>query len=47
MDLKGTTNREWRKLHHEELLELYSSPNEVEEEEIGRACRRSGEDERV
>jgi hypothetical protein len=32
----------WRKLHNEELRNLYSSPNIIKEDEIGRVCRTSG-----
>jgi hypothetical protein len=36
---------EWRKLHNEELLDLYSSPSK---DQIGDACgRNGGEEERV
>jgi len=41
---KGT--REWRKLHNEDLNDLYSSPNiarVIKENEMGRACSVSGE----
>jgi hypothetical protein len=36
----------WRKLHNEELHNLYSSPNiiiQVKEDEMGRACSTNGE----
>ena len=29
LGLRGTSNREWRKLHNEELSDLYSLPNIV------------------
>jgi hypothetical protein len=40
----------WRKLHNEELHNLYSSPNiifndQVKEDEMGRACSTNGGDE--
>jgi hypothetical protein len=44
---------EWRKLHNEELRDLYSSPSiikiiQVEEDEMGRPCSTNGgEEERV
>jgi hypothetical protein len=41
---------EWRKMHNEELRDLYSSQNnEVEEDEMGGACSTNGggEEERV
>jgi hypothetical protein len=44
---------EWRKLHKEELRDLYSSPsiikyNEIEEDEVGGPCSTNvGEEERV
>jgi hypothetical protein len=48
---------EWRKLHNEELRDLYSSPsiiriinlnNQVEEDEMGGSCSTNGvEEERV
>jgi hypothetical protein len=37
----GQVKGGWRKLHNEELHNLYSSPNkndQVKEDEIGRAC---------
>jgi hypothetical protein len=44
----------WRKLHNEELLNLYSSPStynynvQVKEDEMGRACSTNGgEEERI
>ena len=42
---------EWRKLHNEELNDLYSSPNicsgeQIEKNEIGGACSTYGRDER-
>jgi len=40
--------REWRKLHKEELNDLYSSPSivgdEVEKNEMGGLCSRYGEE---
>jgi hypothetical protein len=45
--------RNWRKLHDEELRNVYSSPkynlnDEIEEDKIGEACSTNmGEDERV
>jgi hypothetical protein len=37
----------WRKLHNEELCDLYSSPS-VTEDEMGRVCGvNEGEEERV
>ena len=40
---RDEVTREWRKLHHEELIDLYSSPNifssdQVEKNEMDRAC---------
>jgi hypothetical protein len=40
----------WRKLHNEELHNLYSSPNiirmfQVKEDEMGKACSTGGEEE--
>jgi hypothetical protein len=40
----------WRKLHNEELHNLYSSPsvirmNQVKEDEMGRACNTNGGEE--
>ena len=42
---------EWRKLHNEELNDLYSSPNiilsdQIEKNEMSRACSTYGGDER-
>jgi len=42
--------REWRKLHNEELNDLYSSPSivwviKIEKNEMGRACSAYGEEE--
>jgi len=42
---------EWRKLHYEELNDLYSSPNNVwiikmEKNEVGGACSAYGREER-
>ena len=42
---------EWRKLHNEELNDLYSSPNicsgeQIEKNEMGGACSTYGRDER-
>jgi len=34
---------EWRKLHNEELNNLYSSPNKIKKNEIGGACSAYGE----
>jgi hypothetical protein len=34
---------EWRKLHNEELNDLYSSPNKIDKNEMGGACRGMGE----
>jgi hypothetical protein len=37
---------EWRKLHNEELRDLYSSPSiirMIEEDEMGGSCNTSGE----
>jgi hypothetical protein len=37
----------WRKLHNEELHNLYSSPNDqVKEDEMGRACSTHGKTEK-
>jgi hypothetical protein len=33
----------WRKLRKEELHNLYSSPSQVKEDEMGRACSTNGE----
>jgi hypothetical protein len=39
---------EWRKLHNEELRDLYNSNNQVEEDEMGGPCSTNGgEEERV
>jgi hypothetical protein len=39
---------EWRKLHNEELRDLYSSPSIIRINEMGGACRgNGGEEERV
>jgi hypothetical protein len=43
---------EWRKLHKEELHDLYSSPSiiriiKVAEDEMGGPCSTNGEEERV
>jgi hypothetical protein len=39
----------WRKLHNEELRNLYSSPSiiriQVKKDELGRACRTNGGEE--
>jgi hypothetical protein len=35
--------RGWRKLHNEELHDLYSSPRRVEEDEVGGTCGTDGE----
>jgi hypothetical protein len=46
---RGEATGEWRKLHNEELRDLYTSPsiiriiNQVEENEIGGACSTNGE----
>jgi hypothetical protein len=32
----------WKKLHNEELHNLYSSPNQVKEDEMDRACSTNG-----
>jgi hypothetical protein len=45
----GVTGK-WRKLHNEELRDLYSSPsiikkNQVEEDEMGGTCSTNGEQE--
>jgi hypothetical protein len=40
--------RGWKKLHNEELHDLYSSPSIIriiEEDELGRACSPNGEKE--
>jgi len=37
---------EWRKLHNEQLKDLYCSPNIVREELDGRTCSTCGEEER-
>ena len=43
---------EWRKLHNEELNDLYSSPNivrviKIEKNEMGGACSAYGEERRI
>jgi len=42
---------EWRKLHNEELIDLYCSPsiiigNKIEKNEMGRSCNMYGREER-
>jgi hypothetical protein len=36
---------EWRKLHNEELQILYSSPNQIKDNEVGRTCGTHGREE--
>ena len=43
MGLSGTREREWKRLHSEELHDLYSSPyifsgNKIEKNELGGTC---------
>jgi hypothetical protein len=35
---RDEVTEEWRKLHNEELHNLYSSPSQVKANEVGRAC---------
>jgi hypothetical protein len=37
---------EWRKLHSGELHNLYSSPDKIKENEVGRACGTHGRGEK-
>jgi hypothetical protein len=50
LDLRGTIG-EWRKLHNDELNDLYCSPNivrviKIEKNEMGGACSTYGGEER-
>jgi hypothetical protein len=40
---RDETTGGWRRLHNEELYKLYSSPSQVKEDEMGRACSTNGE----